>query len=395
MELFQSGNGRQSRWVSFENPTGARGAAAQENKGAKGHAFDHLEQGETKTLLDVQGSGMVRRMWFTIGPRNPQILRGLRLEMWWDGAATPAVTVPFGDFFGFLMGAVPPPFENALFASPEAKSYVCYIPMPFRSAARITLTNDSPDRLAHLFYDIELTMDEQHGDDVLYFHSSWRRERMTKCGKDFQILPKVKGVGRFVGSHMGMMTNPILKGWWGEGEIKIYLDGDREFPSLVNTGTEDYISTGWGQGVFINRYHGSFVADGDKKRWTFYRYHVPDPVFFYEDCVVTMQQIGGTMKAEVAQMMREGKPIQPISLDSSDHREFYKFLEMQNVNLEDDSLPDGWVNFYREDDWCATAFFYLNKPENGLPALADYAERVAYISDKPEGAPQSNEAINV
>ena len=105
------------RWASPENPTGAAGQGAQENRGAKGHPFDTLRAGQSLTLADIRGSGVIRRIWITIGDRSPQMLRALRLEMFWDGAAAPAVAVPFGDFFGPGLGQTAS-FENALVLEP-------------------------------------------------------------------------------------------------------------------------------------------------------------------------------------------------------------------------------------------------------------------------------------
>lgn len=215
MDIYKKSSHLQTRWASFENPTAGKGEGAKTNRGAKGFAFDSIEPGDSRTLLQVQGAGMVRRMWFTLGPRTVKTLRGLRLEMFWDGSDKPAVSVPFGDFFGYVLGMPPPAFENELFASPEAKSYVCYIPMPFRKAAKITVTNDSDQKLVHFFYDIEITQGDQHDGDCCYFHAHWRRERFTKLGCDFEILPKIYGAGRFLGSHIGVLINPANDGWWG------------------------------------------------------------------------------------------------------------------------------------------------------------------------------------
>ena len=112
----------QSKWISFENITGAKGASAQENKGAKGHPYDWIEAGETKTVFDVQGSGMIHRMWFTIRDRSPEMLRSLKLEIFWDNAEKPAVSVPFGDFFSIGLGQKTS-FENVLFSDPEGRSF--------------------------------------------------------------------------------------------------------------------------------------------------------------------------------------------------------------------------------------------------------------------------------
>ena len=163
-----------TRWSSFENSDGAKGEGGQENRGAKGHAFDSIVPGETKVLLDAQGCGIVHRIWLTLRERLPAELRGLRLDMRWDGAEQTAVSTPLGDFFCAGLGVTP--FENGLFASPEGQSLITTIPMPFRTAAEITLTNESDQPISHLFYDINFTLTDAHTDDVLYFHAHWRRE---------------------------------------------------------------------------------------------------------------------------------------------------------------------------------------------------------------------------
>lgn len=153
MNLFEKALGAQTRWSSFENVKAQRAGAALENNGAKGHAFDRLAAGETKTLLDVGGSGIVHRIWMTISDRSPEMLRSLRLDMTWDHASNPAVSVPLGDFFGIGLGRKAP-FECALFSDPEGRSFNSFVPMPFRTAARISITNESGKDLSHLFYDI-------------------------------------------------------------------------------------------------------------------------------------------------------------------------------------------------------------------------------------------------
>src|SRR5581483_8887372 len=121
-DLARRSPGTDTRWASFENPSAGKGQGGQENQGAKGHAFDSIEPGETKVLLKVSGAGEIRRIWFTIRDRDPEMLRALRLEMYWDGAASPAVAVPFGDFFGAILGRAVA-FENELFADPEGRSF--------------------------------------------------------------------------------------------------------------------------------------------------------------------------------------------------------------------------------------------------------------------------------
>ena len=251
--------------------------------------YDWIDVGETKTVFDVKGSGMIHRMWFTIRDRSPEMLRSLKLEMYWDNAEKPAVSVPFGDFFSIGLGKKTS-FENAFFSDPEGRSFNCRIPMPFRKAGKITITNESPIQLELIFYDINYSLNLRHDREVLYFHSYWNREQKTELAKDFEILPKVQGKGRFLGTNIGVIENSVYEGsWWGEGEVKMYIDGDTDYPTLSGTGTEDYIGTAWGQGKFNHLNQGCLIA-GEEGQWCFYRFHVPDPVYFYSECRVTIQQ---------------------------------------------------------------------------------------------------------
>ncbi len=310
-ELYRRRPDADTRWASFENPSAAKGKAAADNKTAKGHAFEPFRSGETKVLLDVKGSGTIRRIWMTLPERDPQMLRSLRLDMFWDGSPQPAVSVPMGDFFGAILGRAVR-LENELFANPEGRSFNCYIPMPFRSAARIVITNESGRDLDSFFYDVDVLMTSRPDPDALYFHAAFRRERWTELGRDFELLPRVRGEGRFLGVHVGVITPQDVTGWYGEGEVKMYIDGDSDLPTIAGTGSEDYIGTGWGQGLFQNRYQGSTVADGTAHQWAFYRYHVPDPVYFHKDLRVTLQQIGGAYTA--AMELSTGKSVAIVVL---------------------------------------------------------------------------------
>jgi len=237
--LYQFDATSTPRWSSFENRKAEKGKGGMENNGAKGHPSDGVEPGETEVLLDASGQGIINRIWITINDRSPEMLRSLKLEMFWDGSSKPAVSVPFGDFFGMGLGKTAP-FHNALFANPEGRSFICYIPMPFKTGARIQVTNESDKRLSHLFYDINFQKLASFASDNLYFHAFWNRDTATTLARDFELLPPVKGKGRFLGVNIGVNANPVYKDyWWGEGEVKMYLDGDKNFPTLVGTGTED------------------------------------------------------------------------------------------------------------------------------------------------------------
>jgi hypothetical protein len=304
------------------------------------------------------------------------MLRALRIEMFWDGADEPAVSAPFGDFFGVSLGRTAA-FENALFSNPEGRSFNCAIPMPFRTGARIVVRNESPDDLPMLFYDVNLRKVPAWGDEVLYFHAFWHRDPATTLKIDHEILPNVSGRGRYLGANLGVIANPVYEGsWWGEGEVKVFLDGDRDLPTLVGTGTEDFIGTGWGQGAYAHRFQGCLIADTERDHWAFYRYHVPDPVYFASDCRVTIQQIGGNQKPVVIGLMEKGAPLIPITIHEVDT--LHLLLEKDPVpELTDPDLPDGWTNFYRSDDVSSTAYFYLDRPTSGLPGLQPVAERIA------------------
>ena len=384
-DLYRYRAAEQTRWVSPENPTAAKGAGGRENKGAKGHAFDTIPVGRSHVLADIKGPGVIDRMWMTIEDRSPEALRGLKFEIYWDGAATPAVSVPLGDFFLHGAGEMVS-METALFASPEGRSFVSYVPMPFRRGARIVITNESLKQVNLIFFDVNYRTVPGQPADALYFHAWWSRDRATKLGEDFRILPRIAGRGRFVGASVTVLTNPIYeKTWWGEGEVKIALDGDRrDSPTLVGTGAEDYIGTAWGQGAYINRFQGAPIATWDGEgRWTFYRFHVPDPVWFHRDIEVSLQQIGGARKNIILDLQKKGVPMIPVTIDPGSRNNFQQLLT-NGKKLSDPSLPDGHTNYYRSDDVAAVAYFYLDRPEGALPPIAAPAARMAAIRKPPE-----------
>jgi hypothetical protein len=359
--LYTLPEGVETRWASPENPKGEKGKGAQSNGGRKGRAAIGIKAGEQVTLAEVHGtSGTVRRIWITINDRSPAMLRGLKVEMFWDGAARPAVTAPLGDFFGFALGKMVA-FQSALFASPEGRSFNCYIPMPFRSGMRIAVTNESGKDLQLFFYDVDYTLGDKHDASVPYFHAHYRRENPTKLQHDFEILPKVVGKGRFLGASLGVQANRELyqDTWWGEGEVKMYLDGDSDSPTLVGTGTEDYLGSGWGQDQFANLYQGSHVVDSKKMQYSFYRFHVPDPIYFRNDIRVTIQQLGHTPEAGPEDpLYKTGVPIYNAGPGLVER-------EKGTFGL-----------FERQDDWSGVAYFYLNRPDDDLPPIDSAEQRM-------------------
>jgi hypothetical protein len=249
-QLFQMQEHIRTKWASPENPDAEKGMGGIENSGRKGRPSISLAAGDTLILAHEPAgtTGTIRRIWMTIRDKGPEMQQGLVLYFFWDNVSKPAVAAPVGYFFGMGLGKMFA-FETALFSSPEGRSYNCYIPMPFKNGMKMILVNESGKLQESIFYDVDYTVGETHDHETLYFHAYYKREDSTLFRQDYEFLPHVQGKGRFLGVHFGVMANQELfaDSWWGEGEVKIYLDGDQENPTLCGTGTEDYIGTGWGQ----------------------------------------------------------------------------------------------------------------------------------------------------
>jgi hypothetical protein len=369
-ELFTLPPEIEPRWATCENPAGEKGRACRGNDGRKRAPCTVLKAGASLTLAEVSGrGGMVRRIWITIPDRTPKMLRGVRIEMYWDGAARPAVSAPLGDFFGHALGRMST-FQNALFSSPEGRSFNCCIPMPFRTGMKIVAVNESDAELPGFYYEVDYTLGDVHGSDTLYFHAYWHREAKTVMRQDFEFLPRIAGRGRYLGVNVGVIADKAtyLEIWWGEGEVKVYLDGDTTHATLCGTGTEDYIGTGWGQGQYANLYQGCPLADWDRMQYGFYRLHLPDPVYFRKDIRVTIQQIGCCDGSLCAKMRDVG--LQLVHGDSK-------------VDMAKTIADKSWALFERQDDWSSCAYFYLDRAENGLPALAPVVDRIAGLWPEP------------
>jgi len=186
------------------------------------------------------------------------------------------------------------------------------------------------------------------------------------------------GKGRFLGVNVGVNGNPYYKkSWFGEGEVKMYIDGDKQYPTLNGTGTEDFIGTAWGQGKFINNYTGCTIADDSLLQWAFYRYHIPDPVYFKTDFKATLQQIGGDGTEKVARLQSEKIPLIPVTTNG---KSFYKKGHVEDLNAP--NSEKGWTNFYRSDDVSSTVYFYLDKPASNLPPIQDVSIRTRDVNRK-------------
>ncbi|MGZ3752860.1 MAG: glycoside hydrolase family 172 protein, partial [Mucilaginibacter sp.] len=235
------------------------------------------------------------------------------------------------------------------------------------------LTNDSKSDLNLLYFDIDYTVLDKPQEDMLYFHACWNRSIHAALNADFELLPSVTGKGRFLGVNIGVNVDAAYGNtWWGEGEVKMYIDGDTTHPTINGTGAEDYIGTGWGEGTFTHLYQGCSIADTAKRQYAFYRFHIPDAIYFNENFKATIQEIGGGMDDEVKSLAAKGVPLKPVSI--ADEHGFIRLLDHPQA-LTDSHFPKGWVNFYRIDDYSATAYFYLDKPVSNLKELAPVAER--------------------
>lgn len=367
----------QTRWANPENYSGEKGAGGSANFGRKGSACrGQIEPGETWVLAEAQGQGTVRRIWTTMSNKGPRMLRGMVVRMYWDGSEKPAVEVPFGDFFCNPLGRIHP-FFSTWFNNAEGRNWNCDLPMPFRTGFKITVTNETPEPNLAFWYHVDFTLGEEHPANIGYFHAFWNRENPTTLRRDLEILPRVQGRGRYLGANLGIITSPLTKSWWGEGEVKIFLDGDTDHPTLCGTGTEDYICTAYSTGTFSLPWYGCRLLaspDPDRDLVSLYRFHGSDPVYFYEECRVTVQQIGlfdaSRGPVQLALYGETG------AVMTGDGEEFLSIAEL--AERGDNRL------FERQDDWCATAYFYLDRPTNELPALVPFTERVANLLSAPE-----------
>lgn len=256
-----------------------------------------LPAGRVTTIMDVDGPGQIQQIWMTLaGSWRWNILR-----IYWDGAEHPAVECPVGDFFACGWGQYAPLVSQPVCVNPGS-AFNCYWPMPFRQHCRITIENISSDD-ATLFYQINYTL-EEIAETEAYFHAQFRRVNPLPYKEVYTILDGVEGWGHYVGTYMAWGVNN--SGWWGEGEIKFYLDGDREFPTICGTGTEDYFCGSYNFENKQTRQYEEYTTpyaglsqvirpDGvynSQTRFGMYRWHIMDPVRFHQDLRVTIQALG-------------------------------------------------------------------------------------------------------
>lgn len=367
--------GVETRWASPENPRGVKGGGGRMFGGRKGSSAFVLMSGAVLTLAEERNKGgVIRRIWMTLSDFTPKILRSLRLKFYWDGAERPAVDVPLGDFFGIGLGRICA-FQSALFSSPEGRSFNCYIPMPFRKGMKITVANESDEHVYMFFYDIDYTVGDKIADNALYFHACYRSQNPTILRRDYEILPRVHGRGRFLGCNIGVIADKktYFNSWWGEGECKIYVDGDDEYPTLCGTGTEDYIGTGWELGGYAQMYQGCPIIKPEEGLFCIYRYHITDPVYFNRDIRVTMQQIGSWKPDSKEQFRIHGRTIY--------HAGPEHIGELVKADFSENGKTQPYELFERADAWSSCAYFYLDSVENNLTEMEPVEKRLEGLPD--------------
>ena len=328
-----------TRSISAENPDGAPGGGGRATEGTGAHSARDLGRGwkvspcievgpaETNDLAVIDGPGEIRHIWLTT---HPSRWRQLVLRAHWDGAAEPAIEVPVGDFFGQGWGVFAQLSSVPVAVNPHG-GFNCYWPMPFRQRARLSLENTG-DSAARVYFQVTYQTGEPAGDS--YLHAQWRRSNPVSAGGPHVLLDGVTGRGHYVGSYLAWGVNST--GWWGEGEMKFYLDGDEEFPTICGTGTEDYFGGAWnfdvpGQGytAYSTPYlglHQVIKPDGlyaSQQRFGMYRWHIADPITFASRIRVDIQALG----------WRSGDRYRPL-----------------------------------QDDIASTAYFYLDRPITTRPA---------------------------
>lgn len=306
-----------SRSISPENFTGEKGRGGMATEGTGAAAAEGLglgwkvspsifvDPGATATLADIEGPGAIQQIWMTLAFAK---WRHTIIRIYWDDQEQPSVECPAGDFFANGWEQYARVDSLAVCVNP-GRAFNCYWEMPFRKRARVTLENVGAERL-YVYYQINYTQTEVP-DDAAYFHAQFRRVNPLPYKDVYTIVDGVSGQGHFVGCYMAWGVNN--NGWWGEGEIKFFLDGDGEFPTICGTGTEDYFAGAYDfdPGImekekygksFYEEFNSPYAGlpqvirpDGvyrSQQRFGLYRWHIMDPTRFQSDLRVTIQALG-------------------------------------------------------------------------------------------------------
>ena len=303
-------SGAVTRSISAENLTGEPGqggrvpvcegsagrAARDLGQGWKVNPYLVLKSGEHRVLADIAGEGTIQHIWLTPGTGD---WRNLIIRFYWDGCDVPSVGCPVGDFFACGWGEYAQISSLAICVNP-ARAFNCYWPMPFRKGARVTLENRTGGDVP-VYYQITYEVGPVP-EGAGYFHAQFNRVNPLPYKDVYTIVDGIRGQGQYVGTYMAWGVNNA--GWWGEGEIKFYMDGDRDFPTICGTGTEDYFCGSYDFEInqqyipFTTPYAGLaqvIKPDGcyrSQTRFGLYRWHIADPIRFKEELKVTIQALG-------------------------------------------------------------------------------------------------------
>ena len=298
--------------VCPENPSGKKGeggkatldvgsaanAARELGQGWKVNPYIVLNAGEIAVLADIKGEGAIKHFWITDSAKYG---RQLLLRIYFDGQKSPAVDVPLSDFFANADYNEYRQINSLAMCYNPRKGMNCYFEMPYFKGFRVEIENTGTTH-ANIYYQIDCE-EKKISPDSLYFHAQFRRVNPLPYKEVYTILDNIKGNGLYVGTylHWGVKSN----GWWGEGEFKFYMDDDDEFPTICGTGTEDYFGGAWnfeypkGQyATFSSPYSGlSQVIRPDglyiaNTRFSMYRFHIMDPIYFEKNFKVTVQDLG-------------------------------------------------------------------------------------------------------
>ena len=337
-----------TRSISPENFNGAKGKGGMAAEGTGKEAARDLGKGwkispcvvikakTTFTVAEIEGPGSIQHIWMT--PTG--VWRNSILRFYWDDEASPSVEVPVGDFFGMGWGQYSPLQSLAVCVNPGS-AFNCYWPMPFKKKCRITMENIDETEMV-LYYQVDYILTELPS-DAAYFHAQFRRTNPLPYKSDYTLVDGIRGRGQYVGTYIALGVHG--NGWWGEGEIKFFMDGDTDYPTICGTGTEDYFCGSYDfdtrkknvAGVEVSEFtefstpysglHQVIRGDGHydvSQRFGMYRWHIKDPIRFEKDLKVTIQALG----------WRSGGRYLPL-----------------------------------QDDIASTVFWYQTEPHNPFPAL--------------------------
>jgi hypothetical protein len=296
-ENFTGGKGK-GGMATLEEGSAAR-AARDLGQGWKVNPYIRIKPGTTFTLAEIAGPGAVQQIWMTpTGHWRYSILR-----FYWDDETEPSIEVPVGDFFAVGWNDYKQISSLAVCVNPGS-ALNCYWTMPFRKKCKVTMENLDTEEM-RLYYQINYTLTDVPS-DAAYLHAQFRRVNPVKYKDDYTIVDGIKGKGHYVGTVMSWGSNS--NGWWGEGEIKFFMDGDKDFPTICGTGTEDYFCGSYNFAArnaegeseyrdYTTPYAGFHMSSTDlymktQKRFGMYRWHINDPVRFDKDLKVTMQALG-------------------------------------------------------------------------------------------------------